>query len=107
MKRYHFDLGKASFVMALPFAIAKTQAKSRLYPLAVNTSQWPMPSALEKVDKTCIRYELRNSFAISVTHICDDVELENYLHLIYEEIFAPKSATNWWRNTTKPIYLVL
>ena len=46
-------------------------------------------------------YELRDSFAISVTDICDDIELETHLQLIHEEIFAPKSATNWWCKTRK------
>ena len=65
-----------------------------------------MTSAAEKVDYTRIRYELRDSFAASITDICDDVELETHLQLTHEEIFAPKSAKNWWCKNKKPIHLV-
>ena len=99
LKRFHFDLTEASFVMALPFAILGTEEKYRLFSLALKMSLWLMPSAIEKVDYTCVRYELRDSFANPVTDICDDVEWETHHQSIHEEIFAPKSATNWWCKT--------
>ena len=66
----------------------------------------PQTICCQKVDYTRIRYELRDSFAILATDICDDVEVETHLQSIHEEIFAPKSATNWWYKTRKPFHLV-
>ena len=66
----------------------------------------PQAIGCQKVDYTRIRYELRNSYAILVTDIYDDVELETHLQLIHEEIFAPKWAINLWCKTRKPVHLV-
>ena len=66
----------------------------------------PQAIRCQKVDYTRKRYELRDSYAILVTDICDGVELEAHLQSIHEEIFAPKSATNWWYKTRKPYHLV-
>ena len=94
---------EGKFCDGIVLRYSRDTRKGLHYSHDVKTSLWHMSSAVEEVDYNRIRYQLHDSFAFSVTDICDDVEVETHLQLIREKIYAPKSSTNWWCKTRKPV----
>ena len=93
LKRYHFDLKKAIFVMALPFAMTETQRRYHHYAHARRTSLMRMPSTVRKGDTRTLDNSFSDSIANMLTDICHDVDIEPLLQPLQGENFAFKSTT--------------